>query len=712
VNATSAEAGLASQPDAKERRTRTFADRAFAALPIVGIALAVITFYGIEAWTRKTPWLFTDEIEWTQISRAIESTGHSARRGEPIFFKSIYAYMIAPFWAIRSTEAAYSAIKYANVAVMTFTAVPTYLLARMLVSKRTALVVALLSICIPAMAYSTSIVTEVIAYPYCAVASWLIVRALVKRGPLDYFWATAISAGAVFVRWPQFATVPASALISLGVLWFTGPRGKAWRATLSRADKIGAAVLFAGGLILFNRIFLQRVEIWQLSTQYWKGRMVDLGLTAAFAFTVGLGILPVIGGLASLALRERRSDPVYRAFAAYLGASIFCVGLYTAVKAAYLSTVFSTLVEERNLFYLSPLLLLGSALVLEARRINWWVVAAATGFVVYLVLEKPIQLLFPYNEAPGFAILTIPTRHWRWTIQDLHLTLLVVLAIGLVVLYFRKVPGVVAAAVVLCAAWMLTSEIATTVGFDRIASNFRRDLPVQLNWVDEASGGQPVTYLGQEIKDPNLTLLTEFWNRSLHHVYSLDGSAPGPGPAGTPNIVKPDGTLSRVPPDTKFILADSGVSLQQPIVASWAQMRLYGKRGPWRLLDALQQVYDDGWAPDWSTYTYFKPNQRGTLEVTLSRRAVTSGPPPGHATLDVGTVRIDPNGAGPALGKVYAVRHALVQNGKQETISIPVARTPVRVELRIHPLFHANNTDPRALGAQVSFKFVPAKNQG
>src|SRR5262249_30045063 len=185
-----------------------------------------------------------------------------------------------------------------------------------------------------------------------------------------------VSIGAVLVRWPQFATVPAAFMVAAAILWWTGARGKAWRESRTLTDKIGAAVLLAGGLILFNRIFLQRIEIWQLSTQYWKGRMVDLGLGAAFALTVGMGILPVIGGLASLGIVERRREANYRAFAAYLGASIFCVGLYTAVKAAYLSTVFSTLTEERNLMYLSPLLLLGTALTLEAKKIDWRIVAA------------------------------------------------------------------------------------------------------------------------------------------------------------------------------------------------------------------------------------------------------------------------------------------------------------------------------------------------
>ena len=134
-------------------------------IPIVGIALAVLTFYGVEAWLRKTPWLFTDELEWTQISRAIEETGHAARRGDPIFFKSLYAFLIAPFWAIHSTETAYAAIKYMNAVVMTLAAVPTYLLARMMLSKRASLVVALLAVCIPGMAYVTTIVPEVARLP-------------------------------------------------------------------------------------------------------------------------------------------------------------------------------------------------------------------------------------------------------------------------------------------------------------------------------------------------------------------------------------------------------------------------------------------------------------------------------------------------------------------------------------------------------------------
>ena len=42
---------------------KSAADRAFAAIPVALIGVAVLTLYAVEAWSRKTPWVFTDEAE-------------------------------------------------------------------------------------------------------------------------------------------------------------------------------------------------------------------------------------------------------------------------------------------------------------------------------------------------------------------------------------------------------------------------------------------------------------------------------------------------------------------------------------------------------------------------------------------------------------------------------------------------------------------------
>ena len=76
----------------------TIADRLVVALPLASIYLWLSIVYCVEAWKRVTPWLFTDELEYTQLSRAIAATGHAARRGEPHSFRSLYVVVSSPLW--------------------------------------------------------------------------------------------------------------------------------------------------------------------------------------------------------------------------------------------------------------------------------------------------------------------------------------------------------------------------------------------------------------------------------------------------------------------------------------------------------------------------------------------------------------------------------------------------------------------------------------
>ena len=82
-----------------ERRPDLFA-RFQAALPLLILYFAFAALYSWQASRRPVPTTFTDELELTQISRAIAATGHAARRGEPYHFRSLYLYMIAPLWWI------------------------------------------------------------------------------------------------------------------------------------------------------------------------------------------------------------------------------------------------------------------------------------------------------------------------------------------------------------------------------------------------------------------------------------------------------------------------------------------------------------------------------------------------------------------------------------------------------------------------------------
>src|SRR5215831_17232166 len=184
------------------------AQRLWRALPWAGLALVILIFYLVEASLRKSPWLFTDELEWTQLSRAIASTGHAARRGEPHSFESLYSYLIAPAWWFHSTATAYAAVKTINAVVMCLTAVPAYLLARMLVSRGWALAVALLSIAIPAMGYAASIVPESLAYLWFTAAALCAVRLLARPSWGRAVPAVVLAGAGLWVR-SEFVALPA-----------------------------------------------------------------------------------------------------------------------------------------------------------------------------------------------------------------------------------------------------------------------------------------------------------------------------------------------------------------------------------------------------------------------------------------------------------------------------------------------------------------------
>ena len=670
--------------------------RLLRALPWAGLALAILIFYWVEASLRKTPWLFTDELEWSQLSRAIASTGHAARRGQPHSFESLYSFLIAPVWWIHSTATAYAALKYLNAVVMCLTALPAYALARMLLTRRAAVVVALLSIAIPAMSYATSIVPEPLAYLWFTTAALFAVRAFAAPALGTAIPAVVLAAGGVLVRL-EFVVLPAALVLGAAVTWIVGHRANLRLGRI--AAVLAALAVFA---YLFNRFVVEHVQSWTFA-QYFNHDTIIQGGLAAGALAIGLGLLPVIGGLASLWLPERFGDPAYRAFAAYLGASLVTVWIYTAAKAAYLVTSLQPRIEERNLFFLSPLLLTGTALCFGARKLNWLLVDAAVVLALLISWSGKFIVPSPYFEAPGLSIPTLVNRDFRWDVNALHVVLIGAGFVSLVLLALRHRRGVAVLAAVLAAAWLLTGEIYATRGNTDYSHVFSKIVPPPRSWVDEATHGSPVTFLSQSVTDGNPLWLTEFWNRSLHRVGALNGVAPGPGPIFAPGLETTDGRLSGYDGD-RYTLADAGVQLAAPVVAARDGFTLYRTTTPWHLLDEYQNVYVDGWATNPINYTYFPRGGSGVVTVDLSRTAYTGPGPPGHATIRVGTVRLDANGT-PQLAHTTITCHAVVRNGQLTKVRVPVAATPVTVSVTVLPHF-STPTDSRLLAAQPAFTFT------
>ena len=698
---------------------RSLLDRYLAAFPVVVAVLALLALLFWEASIRRTPTINTDEFEWTQISRAIAATGHAARRGEPIGFKSLYAFLIAPAWWLHATGAAYAVAKYVDTIVMALAAVPTYLLARTLVPRRAAIVAALASVCTTALYYAGFLLPEVLAYPTFALGAWVTVRALSGDGRRWTIAAIVIDLVAIEVR-GELITLPASFALAAAFLWIVGPRGQRLRRDWGTLDYAGATLLLVGVFIVLNRAFSPTE--WKTVTESFKGRLFSLGFEAGSALAIGLGLLPVVGGLASLWLPERREDPRWRAFAAFTASAVLVVGTYTGVKAAFLSTNFATRVEERNLIYLGPLLIVGTAVWLCAARRHLPGAIAAWAFTAWLVLHYGYQLDFPYFEAPGYGVAALANRAWHWDQSAIRLALGVACALLLGVIFVRGRArrAVLPLAVAVTLAWMLAGEIESSRGSAIQSATYAGNMAQPLDWIDRATNGAGVTYIGQDISSGETlnVVLTEFWNHSIKHVVSLDGTAPGPGPRGpTPDLKNRYGVLTS-DPGLPYVVATDGINLVGTVVARKPGLTL--KRidhHPWALHQALYGVSNDAWiqaanAQDIALgrFAYFGPERSaGTLTVQIGRAGFNASTAPGtHIVLEVGPLELDEQRS-PHIARAQLVDRFKLLNGRTRTFHVKVT-PPFAVQVTSFPTVHPRDYgigDDRHLGAQVGFAFSP-----
>ena len=143
------------EPEPRQRRSGAPSDTVLA---LCGAYFLLATLYAWQAWRRETITILTDELEFTQISRAISEVGHPERRGVSYGFTSLAPWFTAPFWWIQKVSTAYEAIKYFQALVMALAIFPAYGIASRILSKPWALFAAVGTIAAPALSYSPILV--------------------------------------------------------------------------------------------------------------------------------------------------------------------------------------------------------------------------------------------------------------------------------------------------------------------------------------------------------------------------------------------------------------------------------------------------------------------------------------------------------------------------------------------------------------------------
>ena len=705
---------------APPRGRRSFVDRAASAYPLVVAYLILLVLYAWQTTRHSTPWLFTDELEWSGKSRGVAHHGVPELRLTRVPFTSLYAYVISPAWFLGATARAYSAIKYVNAALMTASLFPAYALARLFVTRWAAIVCGIATATIPAVVYTGLIIPEPFAYLWSTLAIWLVARALVAPTRRAIMLAAAAVVIAPLVR-SQLSVLVAGALIATAISAATSPRGRSLVRDWSWRERLGAAVLVVGATVVLGALATHHSYSWQIGTHF-HHRAFTYGLWAFGAFAIGVGVLPIFAALMWLVgARFRAADE--RALAATLIGVVAVFGLYTAVKASYLSTTFAIRVEERNLIYISPVVFVVTARWLLAGRTRLLGTLVAAGAVAYLIDTTPYHNNEHfYSDAPGLSILQFMNRTWAVTTADAQHLLYGILLASIAIAVGRELghrraalrrasPFLAGCIGVVIVGWNLTGEITAANSSNSFSDSFRGVLPTPPDWIDKETGRARTMFIGQSLGGSNAFWSLEFWNQSIEDVWSVDASAPGPGPVRTPNFLDLTGALDPQLP-LHWIVAGPGVDPRGHLQETVGGLRLFRVARPIRLTDAQGGVTPDGWMSTSAWYYHFATSapRPGTAVVTLSRTAACGNLPKSRITIRVTRLRLNADSQ-PIAGTLLAIRRVVLRSNpcERKEVRIPV-RPPFRIDVTARGTFQPSAYDLRQLSAQLGFGFEADKH--
>ena len=108
------------------------------------------------------PWIMVDELIYSELAKSFAAGGHFQIRGvSSNGYGFVYPALIAPAWRLFGPmPMVYGAAKAINAFVMSLAAIPGYYLARRLLSPGLSLCAAVLTVIVPSMLYTSTLMTE------------------------------------------------------------------------------------------------------------------------------------------------------------------------------------------------------------------------------------------------------------------------------------------------------------------------------------------------------------------------------------------------------------------------------------------------------------------------------------------------------------------------------------------------------------------------
>ena len=657
-----------------------------AALPawawLAAIVVLSILFRVVLARRMVAPWIMVDELIYSELAKSAAAHGTFLIRGVPAHgFGFVYPLLIAPAFRVASVPTAYGLAKATGAIVMSLAAIPAYLLARRVVRPPLALFVAVLTLAVPSMVYTGTLMTETAFYPLFLACALALVMTLERPTLSRVVVLLALTMLAFLTRAQAIAIVPAILTAPL----FLG------RSRLREFLRLYAIVVAGGVLVLgwegvHGRSPKAALGAYQVttSTHYSVASVLRWLVYHVGELDLYVGVAPFAALLFLLTTRERRSPLV---------AAAVSMTAWLLVEVAAFASTQSQRVEERNMFFVAPFFFVA---------LCWWVERGlprprAAG--VCAVIAAALVGAVPYSglingNATSDTLALLPL----WTLQDTITTLdqvqsVVVGCAILIAVLLLLIPGrfaIVLPSLVLvlyaAALWPIEANPHGGVQHASTGALYGGTSMPDRDWIDARLGrhARVAVLFDSRVMDKFTVWTNEFFNRSLRTVYDVAGPTPGALPETPVHIDPETGRIAGIA--EPYLLTTRSLQLDEPEVAADAAKGL----AVYRIVRALgvksatDGLYPDDWSGPTATYTRFRCHTGQTLYATVG----------GDASL------ID----GPSTVTVEGMKLQVLPSSRR-TLVIPLHADGSRcvVHFRISPVavpaeVQPGSTDTRVLG--------------
>jgi hypothetical protein len=566
----------------------------------------------------------TDELlyERLAISIAQEYSPLPHIHGELIGnVNQLYPLLLAPLFHDTLVPSALQHAHVLNALLMSSASIPAFLLARRVTqSARLAYFVAGLSVCIPWIALSSFLMTEVIAYPVFLWAMLALQYATVSpRLRNDVLLVVALIV-ATFAR-TQFAVLLVVVPLALFGHHFAFARADSLWSRVRAAVRelvsshrelaLGYALVVVAGLALLAAGRLSSALGTYSVTA--EGDLLPQGMGRSLLehlapIGLGVGILPfILGGawlLTALVASRIREQHAFASIAAVTIAALL------VEVTSYDLRFGQGRLHDRYLFYVVPLILIAFVAMLRDWRWSRWSLFASAGLLAMAFALVPVIRYEKFNVDLPVAVLNDGLLDLTGSVRGAQL-LLAFVAIGAAVLFLLASAFLARrqVTILLLATTALIIPAETGLAFNRLLTvdgtsgrPLTLDQGVVFDWIDRELGTTakvtmiPYPFLyGNYWENVAYWWNVEFWNASVRRAAVYEEAFTGTPETfpttklsfdrstGRANVSPSDYTVQAVA-ETRFRLAgellreDRGVALiktQQPWRAEWLAFGLY-----------------------------------------------------------------------------------------------------------------------------------------